>query len=254
MILEVAILNVRDGAGAAFEAAFREASPIIASMPGYVSHELRRCIEFPARYLLLVHWRRLEDHTVGFRQSVDYQRWRELLHHFYDPFPTVEHYSEPLEGTPFVREVIEEDISTFFDQQRDATANYMAAFTAKEPTNRAAFLARWERIRSDATVIARTIVINSQVAGHVMSYEEAGRCEVTYWLGKEYWGKGIATRALAEFLAEVNRSRPTYARAAKDNTGSLRVLEKCGFTLIGEARGFANARGKEIDEVLLELR
>jgi heme-degrading monooxygenase HmoA len=96
MILEVAILNVRDGAGAAFEAAFREASSIIASMPGYLSHELRHCIEAPSRYLLLVHWRRLEDHTVGFRQSAGYQRWRELLHHFYDPFPTVEHYAEPI--------------------------------------------------------------------------------------------------------------------------------------------------------------
>jgi heme-degrading monooxygenase HmoA len=96
MILEVAILNVRDGADAAFEAAFREASSIIASMPGYLSHELRPCIEAAGRYLLLVHWRRLEDHTIGFRQSTDYQRWRELLHHFYDPFPTVEHYGEPL--------------------------------------------------------------------------------------------------------------------------------------------------------------
>lgn len=158
------------------------------------------------------------------------------------------------EGTFFLRKVIEEDISTFFDQQCDSTANYMAAFTAKEPSNRVAFLARWKRIRADATVIARTIVTTSQVAGHVMSYEEAGRREVTYWLGKEYWGKGIATRALAEFLAEINRSRPIYARAATDNAGSLRVLEKCGFTVISKTTGFANARHKEIEELLLELR
>jgi heme-degrading monooxygenase HmoA len=96
MILEVAILNVRSGASDAFESAFLEASSIIASMPGYHSHELRRCIEAPNRYLLLVHWQRLEDHTVGFRQSAEYQRWRALLHHFYDPFPTVEHYEESL--------------------------------------------------------------------------------------------------------------------------------------------------------------
>jgi heme-degrading monooxygenase HmoA len=96
MILEVAILNVRSGTFDAFEAAFREASSIIASMPGYLSHELRRCLEAPGRYLLLVHWRRLEDHTIGFRQSAEYQRWRALLHHFYDPFPTVEHYDEPI--------------------------------------------------------------------------------------------------------------------------------------------------------------
>lgn len=96
MILEVAILNIRPGTNEAFEAAFREASGIISSMPGYHSHELRRCLEAPGRYLLLVHWQRLEDHTIGFRQSADYQRWRALLHHFYDPFPTVEHYEESL--------------------------------------------------------------------------------------------------------------------------------------------------------------
>ncbi len=96
MILEVAVLNVRRGQCDAFEAAFREASSTIASMPGYVSHELRPCVEAPGRYILLVHWRTLEDHTVGFRQSSEYQVWRKMLHHFYDPFPTVEHYGEPL--------------------------------------------------------------------------------------------------------------------------------------------------------------
>ncbi len=93
MILEVAILNIRPGTNDAFIAAFRQASPIIASMTGYISHELRPCVESPTRYVLLVHWRKLEDHTIGFRLSPDYQRWRALLHHFYDPFPTVEHYS-----------------------------------------------------------------------------------------------------------------------------------------------------------------
>jgi heme-degrading monooxygenase HmoA len=96
MILEVAILNVRDGTRDAFEAAFREASCIISAMRGYHSHELRRCIEAPNRYILLVHWQRLEDHTTGFRQSAEYQQWRALLHHFYDPFPTVEHYGQSL--------------------------------------------------------------------------------------------------------------------------------------------------------------
>lgn len=96
MILEVAILNIRPGTNEAFEAAFREASGIISSMPGYRSHELRRCLEAPSRYLLLVHWQRLEDHTIGFRQSAEYQQWRALLHHFYEPFPTVEHYEESL--------------------------------------------------------------------------------------------------------------------------------------------------------------
>ena len=92
MILEVATLDVRPGQVAAFEAAFREASAIISSMPGYLSHELQRCLEKPNRYVLLGNWQTLEDHTIGFRQSSEYQRWKTLLHHFYDPFPTVEHY------------------------------------------------------------------------------------------------------------------------------------------------------------------
>ena len=92
MILEVALLNVKPGQTAEFEAAFAQASPLIASMRGYVAHELQRCIETPNRYVLLVHWQTLAEHTVGFRQSAGYQEWRRLLHHFYDPFPTVEHF------------------------------------------------------------------------------------------------------------------------------------------------------------------
>ena len=92
MILEVAILDIKPNMAAEFETAFKTASAIISSMPGYISHELQRCIENTNRYILLVRWQSLEDHTVGFRESPDYQKWRALLHHFYDPFPTVEHY------------------------------------------------------------------------------------------------------------------------------------------------------------------
>ncbi len=92
MILEKAILNVKIGQEADFEAAFANASAIIASMTGYRRHELRRCVEIASQYVLLVEWDTLEDHTVGFRGSAQYQEWRRLLHHFYDPFPTVEHY------------------------------------------------------------------------------------------------------------------------------------------------------------------
>ncbi len=129
----------------------------------------------------------------------------------------------------------------------------MAAFTAKEPANQAAFLAHWKRIRVEATVTIKTIVHCRHIAGYVMSYWEDGRCEVTYWLGKEFWGQGIASGALADFLAYVERTRPIYARAAKDNVASCRVLEKNGFTAINEAKGFANARGREVEEFLLEL-
>ena len=92
MILESAVLDVKPGQEEQFEAAFLEAQQILSAAPGHLSHELRRCIEKPNRYLLLVRWRRLEDHTAGFRKSEGYQRWKALLHHFYDPFPVVEHY------------------------------------------------------------------------------------------------------------------------------------------------------------------
>jgi heme-degrading monooxygenase HmoA len=92
MVLEVALFDVIRNQEKEFEAAFAKASPIIAGMPGYVSHQLQRCMEKENRYILLVHWETLEAHTVGFRGSEQYQEWRKLLHHFYDPFPTVEHY------------------------------------------------------------------------------------------------------------------------------------------------------------------
>ncbi|HEV2654374.1 MAG TPA: antibiotic biosynthesis monooxygenase [Ktedonobacteraceae bacterium] len=94
MILEAAVLQIKPGQECDFEVAFRDASRIISSMPGYISHELHRCIEADGKYLLLVRWERLEDHTIGFRGSPEYQQWKSLLHHFYDPFPTVEHFEQ----------------------------------------------------------------------------------------------------------------------------------------------------------------
>jgi heme-degrading monooxygenase HmoA len=92
VILEVAILDLKSGLAAEFEAAFSKAAQIIMAMPGYIDHELQHCIENQDRYILLVRWQKLEDHTIGFRQSPEYQEWRTQLHHFYEPFPTVEHY------------------------------------------------------------------------------------------------------------------------------------------------------------------
>jgi RimJ/RimL family protein N-acetyltransferase len=161
---------------------------------------------------------------------------------------------KPMSNELLLRDFRNDDLPIFFEQQLDPEANYMAAFTAKDPTNPEAFRAHWHRILTDHTVILQTILFHGQVAGSVSSYEEdAGKPEVTYWLGKEYWGKGIATWALKEFLAHHNPTRPIYARVAKDNLGSRRVLEKCGFQMIGESNGFANARGQEIEELLLEL-
>jgi len=94
MILEAVILYVKPGLESDFEAAFKKASKIISLMDGYLSHELHRCIEVKGKYLLLVKWKNLEAHTVGFRSSAEYQEWKKLLHHFYDPFPIVEHFEE----------------------------------------------------------------------------------------------------------------------------------------------------------------
>ena len=96
MILEAAMLNVKPGQELTFESAFRQASPIIASMQGYLGHELQKCLEVDGKYLLLVRWEHLDDHTIGFRTSPQYQEWKRLLHHFYDPFPTVEHFETVL--------------------------------------------------------------------------------------------------------------------------------------------------------------
>jgi len=153
-----------------------------------------------------------------------------------------------------LRDVEETDLPIFFDYESDPTANYMAAFAAKNPADRGAFDAHWRRILSDEAIMKRTILFEGYVVGSVASFidQEFGKQEVTYWIGREYWGKGIATKALSKFLGEL-KVRPIYARASKDNTASIRVLEKCGFKITGHGKGFANARGKEIEEVVLEL-
>ena len=151
-----------------------------------------------------------------------------------------------------LRDVTDDDLPIFFEQQLDPDANYMAAFTSRDPTDRDAFMAHWARIRADETIINRTILCDGQVAGSVASFEDAGQLEVTYWLGREFWSKGIATKALAALL-EYQTTRPIYARAAKDNAASLRVLQKCGFVITGEDKGYANARGEVIEEYLLTL-
>lgn len=100
MILEIAQLQIKPGQSAAFQAAFNTAQRIISSMPGYLGHELQRCVEHAEHYMLLVRWESIEHHEVGFRKSAEYQEWRKLLHHFYDPFPTVLHYEQVAGGQP----------------------------------------------------------------------------------------------------------------------------------------------------------
>jgi len=157
-----------------------------------------------------------------------------------------------MDNSVHLRDVLETDLPIFFEQQVDEEANYMGAFTAENPSDREHFDTHWAMILSDNTITIKTIVFNEEVAGNILSYLEGSETQIGYWLGREYWGKGIATKALALFI-EVTTTRPLYARAAKDNIASRRVLEKNGFQIIGEDKGFAHARGKVVEEFILRL-
>jgi RimJ/RimL family protein N-acetyltransferase len=151
-----------------------------------------------------------------------------------------------------LREVKESDLPIFFEQQLDPDANYMAAFTSKDPSDKAAFLTHWKNILSNRDIQKMTILCNGGVAGSILKFEQFGNPEVCYWIGKQFWGKGIATCALLHFLPNI-KVRPVYARAAKDNHASIRVLEKCGFERFDEDKGYSHARGKEVEEFILKL-
>jgi RimJ/RimL family protein N-acetyltransferase len=151
-----------------------------------------------------------------------------------------------------LRNVETSDISIFFEQQLDQEASRMAAFVRKDRQDRDVFDAHWKRIMNSTGTINRTIVLGEEIAGHVSCFPLEGEFEVTYWLGKKHWGKGVATEALKKLLEEVTH-RPIFARAAKDNIGSIRVLQKCDFKIIGESKGFAEARGEETEEYILRL-
>ena len=151
-----------------------------------------------------------------------------------------------------LREVQDEDLGVLFEQWADPVAAQMAAFTAPDHMERDAFERRWSRLRSDDTVLNRAIVLDDEVAGTIGSWGAPGEREVTYWIGRAHWGKGIATSALRSFLT-VDTARPLHARVASDNLASRRVLEKCGFRVVATERGFAEARSCEIEELVLQL-
>ena len=154
-----------------------------------------------------------------------------------------------------LRKVDEDDLVVFFSHQRDSDARHMAAFTSKDGDDQQGFMSHWNKILSDPSVLMRTIELSGgDVAGSIGSYVDAelGAPEVTYWVGKSYWGQGIASRALGLFL-EIQSERPLYARVAKDNRRSHRVLEKHNFRLSSEGAGFAAARGEQVEEFVMEL-
>ena len=113
-------------------------------------------------------------------------------------------------------------------------------------------MAHWRSLLADESIVAQTVLVDGRVVGNVVSFDEGEGREVGYWIGREFWGRGVATEALRAFLTE-DTTRPMFGRCAADNIASLRVLEKCGFRRIGTERGFANARGEEIEELVLEL-
>jgi RimJ/RimL family protein N-acetyltransferase len=147
-----------------------------------------------------------------------------------------------------IRDVEDADLDTFFEQQLDPEATRMAAFPARE---RDAFMAHWAKIRADRTVDLRTISVGGRVAGNIVSWDQDGKREVGYWIGRPFWGRGIASSALALFL-DVVAARPLYAYVAAHNAGSIRVLEKCGFRRV-PAQDVQPATAGEVEEVMLVL-
>ncbi|MEU6095686.1 GNAT family N-acetyltransferase [Streptomyces sp. NPDC047079] len=152
-----------------------------------------------------------------------------------------------------LREVQDSDLPVFHRQMNDPVALRMAAFVPEDLADRAGFDARWARLRGSPDVDVRTVLADGDVVGHAAVYGEPGEREVTYWIDRAHWGRGIATAALRMLLEQVPE-RPLYARAAADNAASGRVLRKCGFEETARARGYAHARGGEIEEVVLVLK
>lgn len=163
-----------------------------------------------------------------------------------------EHNQLPGEGRISLRPTNRADLDTLFVFQLDPEANYMAAFTAKDMDKQEAYISKYARFLDDPTINNQTILLNDQIVGSIAKFIMEGDAEITYWIDRHYWGRGVATLALQQFLL-FETTRPLFARAAFDNTGSQRVLEKCGFTKIGEDKGFALARQGETVEYIFRL-
>ena len=150
---------------------------------------------------------------------------------------------------PVLRDVAEADLDIFFEQQRDPEATAMALFPARD---REAFDAHWRRLLADDSLVTRTIVDEGAVAGNVGCWEQDGRWLVGYWLGRQFWGRGLATAALAELVEELDQ-RPLYAWVATSNVGSIRVLEKCSFVEVERRAERDEHAGEVVEEILYQL-
>jgi RimJ/RimL family protein N-acetyltransferase len=151
-----------------------------------------------------------------------------------------------------LRPIEDPDLDALFDQMRDPEAVWMAAFTAEDPNDRNAFDAHMAMVRNSPGITMRAVTHDGQLAGSIASFVIEGQTEVTYWIDRAFWGRGIASRALA-LLLELVSARPLHARAASDNAGSQGVLQKSGFKVIGTETSFAPGRNAEIEETILRL-
>lgn len=145
-----------------------------------------------------------------------------------------------------------EDLDTFFQYHFDESANFMVAFANKNSVNREFFDLKWKKILEDDSIVKKSILWNQKLAGYIVFFERLGRHEVGYWLGREFWGKGIATKSLLQFINQ-NTTRPMYGCVVTDNIASVNVLAKCGFHIIDTEKAFANARDMEVDEYIMIL-
>jgi RimJ/RimL family protein N-acetyltransferase len=144
------------------------------------------------------------------------------------------------------------DLNTLFLFQLDKEANYLAAFTSKDPSDKTAYIEKFTKLLTDPTITMRTIKVNGVIVGSVAKFVIENDAEITFWIDRSFWGQGITTAALKDFL-KIEPARPIYGRAAFDNYGSQKVLENCGFVKIGKGKGFANARQTEIEEYIYKL-
>ena len=151
-----------------------------------------------------------------------------------------------------LRQTEKSDLERLCQFQLHEEAIRLAAFTPKDPTDREAYFEKYTKLLDDPTINNQTILADETIVGSIAKFEIAGDAEITYWIDRNFWGKGIATAALKKFLT-VETARPIFGRTAFDNSGSQKVLEKCGFVKTGTDKGFANARQKEIEEFIYKL-
>ncbi len=144
------------------------------------------------------------------------------------------------------------DLDFLFQFQLDKEGGYLAAFMPKDPTDKFAYLEKYTKLLDDPTVNNQTIFFDNIIVGSIAKFVIEGDTEITYWIDRKFWGKGIATKGLKEFLL-IETNRPIFGRVAFDNLGSQKVLEKCGFKKVGTDKGFANARQAEIEEYIYKL-